>query len=93
MPEIVTCPDCGQETYAGLPECPHCSQAEKKLTVLNEDKTELAPRLITGKGSLQKYYCAECGYEATKDEFTQIESGEFFRCPECNHDYFSLGEP
>ena len=24
MPEIVRCPDCKKETYAGIPACPHC---------------------------------------------------------------------
>ncbi len=27
MPEIIQCPDCNQETYRGLAECPHCNSA------------------------------------------------------------------
>ena len=30
MPEIITCPDCGKETYVSLPECPHCHPQLKK---------------------------------------------------------------
>lgn len=38
MPEIVTCPSCGRETYQGVARCPHCGEvldqkADKKLRV------------------------------------------------------------
>lgn len=26
MPEIISCPSCSKETYAGIADCPHCGQ-------------------------------------------------------------------
>ena len=39
MPEIITCSECGKETYAGLQKCPHCQLAQESQQLSLKDKT------------------------------------------------------